>query len=169
MFGQTVRNGMLSEKKDVDMKESANFEEILTGLSAALECGPLRPDERGRVLFGLDEDMGATLFMEEDEDSGLSALVACVIIGRPDSGDAELLHDLLCANYMWSASGDGTLAVNRESGLLVVHRMMELPMAPSAFVDLFSSLVGAARYWRSRLKPEAERAELSGNVGILRV
>ncbi len=151
------------------MKQPANFEEILAGLSAALECGPLRPDERGRVLFGLDEDMGAALFMEEDEDSGLSAVVACIVVGRPDSGDAELLHDLLCANYMWSASGDGTLAIDGESGLLVVHRMMELPMSPSAFIDLFSSLVGSARYWRGRLKPETGSVELSGSAGMLRV
>ena len=107
--------------------------------------------------------------MEEDGDSGLSAIVACIVVGRPDPADAELLHDLLCANYMWTASGDGTLAIDGESGLLVVHRMMELPMSPADFIDLFSSLVGSARYWRSRLEPEAGSAVLPGSAGMLRV
>ena len=147
----------------------SNVAEILAALSAALECGPLEADEKGRVLFGLVQDMGAALFMEEDGDSGLSAIVACIVVGRPDPADAELLHDLLCANYMWTASGDGTLAIDGESGLLVVHRMMELPMSPADFIDLFSSLVGSARYWRSRLEPEAGSAVLPGSAGMLRV
>ena len=70
---------------------------------------------------------------------------------------------------MWTASGDGTLAIDGESGLLVVHRMMELPMSPADFIDLFSSLVGSARYWRSRLEPEAGSAVLPGSAGMLRV
>ena len=47
----------------------SNFTEILAALSSALECAPLQTDERGRVLFGLDEDMGAVLFTEKNEDS----------------------------------------------------------------------------------------------------
>lgn len=133
------------------MELHANFAEILSGLAAALECGPLEADEQGRVLFGLDQDMGAVLFVEKD-DAGESSVVACVVVGRPDPEDAGLLHDLLCANYMWAASGDGTLAIDQDSGLLVVQRMMELPMQPAAFVDLFASLVGAARHWRPRVK-----------------
>lgn len=43
----------------------SNFTEILAALSSALECAPLQTDERGRVLFGLDEDMGAVLFTEK--------------------------------------------------------------------------------------------------------
>ena len=149
------------------MELSSNLTEILTGLSSALDCGPLKPDRDGKVLFGLDEDMGAALFMEEDGD--FCAVVACVIVGRPDPKNAELLHDVLCANYMWAASGDGTLAIDGQSGLLVVHRMMELPMSPSVFIDLFSSLVGAARHWRGRLEPQGETMGLSGNIGMLRV
>ena len=69
----------------------SNFTEILAALSSALECAPLQTDERGRVLFGLDEDMGAVLFTEKNEDSGDEAVVACVVVGRPDPEDAELL------------------------------------------------------------------------------
>lgn len=147
----------------------SNFTEILAALSSALECAPLQTDERGRVLFGLDEDMGAVLFTEKNEDSGDEAVVACVVVGRPDPEDAELLRDVLCANYTWSASGDGTLAIDEESGLLVVHRMMELPMPPASFIDEFSSLVGAARYWRTRLEPAAGTVELLESNGMLRV
>lgn len=129
----------------------------LSALSDALECPPLHA-ENGRVMFGIDEDMGAVLFLEND-DEGSSIMIACVVVGRPDENDAELLHDILSANYMWAFSGDGTLAIDASSNLLVVHRVMEASLSPEGFVDRFSSLVGAARYWRPRLN-KAESYDL---------
>ncbi|MGN1037842.1 MAG: CesT family type III secretion system chaperone [Mailhella sp.] len=121
----------------------------LSALSGALECPPLHVED-GRVMFGLDDDMGAVIFLEND-DEGNDVMIACVVVGRPDENDAELLHDILSANYMWAFSGDGTLAIDASSNLLVVHRVMEADLSPEGFVDRFSSLVGAARYWRPRL------------------
>ena len=105
--------------------------------------------------------------MNKNDRIAAAVEVASWITSCPE--DAELLRDVLCANYMWSASGDGTLAIDEESGLLVVHRMMELPMPPASFIDEFSSLVGAARYWRTRLEPATGTVELLESNGMLRV
>ena len=75
--------------------------------------------------------------------------LAGVEIGIPE--DAELLLDLLQGNYMGVLSGDGTLAIDKKTGLLVLFRIFELPMEAENFVDAFASLVGAARLWRARL------------------
>lgn len=139
----------------------------LSALSAALECAPLVPED-GRVLFGLDEDMGAAIFLEKD-DAMEDVMVACVIIGRPDENDAGLLFDILSANYMWAASGDGTLAIDGSSGLLVAHRAMEKVLTPEGFVDRFASLVGAARYWRARMSAQASGGISPELIGMLRV
>ena len=141
--------------------------ERLAALSAALECAPLSPED-GRVLFGLDEDMGAAIFLEKDDD-GADVMIACIVIGRPDENDAELLHDILSANYMWAFSGDGTLAIDASSGLLVAHRVMEAGLTPEGFVDRFASLVGAARYWRPRLERVGQQEMQIGFMDMLRV
>lgn len=88
----------------------SNFTEILAALSSALECAPLQTDERGRVLFGLDEDMGAVLFTEKNEDSGEEAVVACVGRRTPRSRRRGNCCAMCCAPLLWSGLGDGTLA-----------------------------------------------------------
>jgi len=133
------------------MNYAENLKEILEVLKAALECPGLEAEEDGRIMFGLDDDMGAVLFPGNEEELGREAIAATLVIGRPDTEDRELLVDLLEGNYMGALSGDGTLAIDRDSGLLVLYRIFELPMDPKSFVDAFANLVGAARLWRERL------------------
>ena len=148
------------------MSMSPFVSERLAALSAALDCAPLSSED-GRVLFGLDEDMAAVIFLEKD-DGGKDVMIACVVIGRPDENDAELLYDILSANYMWALSGDGTLAIDASSGMLVAHRVMEAGLTPEGFVDRFASLVGAARYWRPRLERGGAQAMQVSFMDMLR-
>lgn len=133
------------------MQYQDNVQEIREALSQALGCSMLEAEEDGRFMFGLDDDMGAVLFPEEGDELGREVIAATLIIGRPDTEDTELLVDLLQGNYMGALSGDGTLAIDRQSGLLVLFRIFELPMDADNFVDAFANLVGAARLWRDRL------------------
>ena len=133
--------------------DQENVKEILDALSAALGVELVQEDD-GSVYFGLDESMGASLFFGSNEEGMDQALVACIAIGRPADDDAEFYRDLLNANYMWAGSGDGTLAIDPRSGILVLHRMFMLPMEGSAFVEAFSVMVGAARDWNRRLETE---------------
>ena len=137
------------------MNYAGNMKEILEALKNALECPMLEAEKDGRIMFGLDDDMGAVLFPGSEDELGREAIAATLIIGKPDTDDRELLVDLLEGNYMGALSGDGTLAIDRHSGLLVLYRVFELPMAPENFVDAFANLVGAARLWRERLSRKA--------------
>lgn len=128
-----------------------NFNEILTALTAALGCDPLSPEEDGRVLFALDGNLGCVLFPYDAEEAGSDGVVATLAVGPVPSDNAELLWDLLTGNYMGGEAGFGTLAIERESGVLVVSRQFDLPIDAEAFVNAFASLAGAARAWRDRL------------------
>jgi len=44
------------------MKYQDNVQEIREALSRALGCAMLEAEEDGRIMFGLDDDMGAVLF-----------------------------------------------------------------------------------------------------------
>ena len=138
------------------MEYQENIREIVEALSEALACSPLEAEEDGRIMFGLDDDMGAVLFPEGAEELGREVISATIVIGKPDVNDRELLLDMLEGNYFGELSGDGTLAIDKQSGLLVLFRIFELPMSASFFVDAFANLVGAARLWRERLSRPSE-------------
>lgn len=142
-----------------------NFDEILAALTAALGCDPLKPEEDGRVLFGVDGHLGAALFPCDAESIGADCVMATLVVGPVPSDNAELLYDLLAGNYMGSEAGDGTLAIERDSGTLVVSRLLELPMDARAFVDAFARLVGAARAWRERLDLDASDEQAAAGDG----
>ena len=149
------------------MEYQENIREIVEALSDALACSPLEAEEDGRIMFGLDDDMGAVLFPEGAEELGREVVSATIVIGRPDTEDRELLLDLLEGNYFGELSGDGTLSIDKQSGLLVLFRVFELPVSASFFVDAFASLVGAARLWHARL---ARCSDAENSVGeMLRV
>lgn len=128
-----------------------NFNEILAALTAALGCEPLSPEEDGRVLFALDDNLGCALFPFDAEEAGNDGVMASLVVGPVPPDNTELLWDLLTGNYMGAEAGAGTLSIERESGMLVVSRPFDLPIDAAAFVEAFASLAGAARAWRDRL------------------
>jgi len=132
---------------------------LLEHLAGILECGALALDDNLVAMLGLEEDMGAVFYGQEGNNAG--AVIISVVAGRPDPEDAELLYDLMCANYMWNASGNGTLGIDAESGLLTVQRLVELPLSPQVFTELFAELVGAARHWRGRILSQNGQGGLS--------
>lgn len=139
-----------------------NAQQILDGLAETLQCGPLAFDDANKIDFGIDDDMGAIIYLSEDT----SSLVVSIIPGRVDPDDTGLLYDILCGNYMWGFSAGGNMGIDRETGLLSIHRLIELPVDvagdPMAFPELFAAMVGAARYWRARLAPEGTAPAASG-------
>ncbi|MDR3043546.1 MAG: type III secretion system chaperone [Desulfovibrio sp.] len=144
---------------------------VLDRLAETLQCGPLAFDKNNRVELGVDEDMGAIIYLSEET----QGLVISVIAGRVDDNDADLLFDLLCGNYMWGFTGGGNMGIDRETSLLSIHRVVELPLDlvadPTVFEDVFAALAGAARYWRARLNPEATATvpAPSGSTGMIRI
>lgn len=131
-------------------KEAAD---LLAHLSETLQCAPLELDANDTAMMGLDDDLGVVFYAEPGATDNEGALIISVIAGKPDPDDAELLYDLMCANYMWNASGSGTIGIDAQTGALSIHRLVELPMPPAVFEDVVANLAGAARYWRGRLHP----------------
>lgn len=135
-----------------DNNAEDKFDSFLGALAQAMGCGKLAPEKDGRVLFGIDGSMGVIIERGEAEDLGRDAAIVSILIGRPDLDDAGLLGELLMGNYMWAASGEGTLAIDRDTGILVIHKAFDLAALPSELVDIFASMVSAARYWQPRLE-----------------
>ena len=121
---------------------------LLAHLCTTFACDTITFDSNNEALFDLSDGMGAAFHLVEEGDG---ALLACIVAGQPDPEDTELLYDLLGANYMWNATGGGTLGIDRNSGLLCIQRLIELPMDPLPFEDILAALVGAARYWNNRM------------------
>ena len=127
------------------------FDECLQTLSKATGAAePFAFDEEGRCTFAFDEDMGVAILRDDDpNDESANGVVVCILIGRPDLSDANLLAALLAGNYMTGLSGGGSLAL--DNGVLVVHRRFEASIEPATFVEAFAALAGAARYWKARM------------------
>lgn len=135
------------------MTSKENAQQLLNYISEILGCASLAFDEENKLELSIDEEMGAIFYFSEET----SSLVLSVLVGRVDPEDGDLLYDLLCGNYMWGFSGSGNIGIDRETGILSIHRLVELPVdEPAVFADIFAALVGAARYWRVRLEPACE-------------
>lgn len=124
------------------------YSSLLTHISEVLACETIiESDQNGVAMMGLNEGLGVVFYASEEANSVISS----VLIGQPDPNNAEYLYDLLCGNYMHSISGGGTIGIDAQSGVLCVHREVNLPVEPSTFEDVLAQLIGAARYWRERL------------------
>lgn len=137
-------------------ENETNFAEVLDSLTKAMGCEALRREEDGRVLFGLDGNMGAALFTVDAEETSVDTLVAVIVIG-PAPTEADDLLDLMQANYLGAGSADGTFGIEEENSLLTLHRAFEFPMDPDYFTEEFSKMVGAAR---------AQKAVAEGRASI---
>lgn len=146
-----------------------NFTEILESLTKTLGCEPLTREEDGRVLMGLDENMGAALFTVDAEESAVDTLVAVIVIG-PAPTEAEDLRELMELNYLGAGSADGTFAISEETGYLTLHRTFEFTLNPDYFIEEFSKMVGAARAWRDVIERRGLAAEpASSDEEIIRI
>ena len=142
---------------------------LLQALADTLDCAPLLFDDKGRIVLDVDDDMEAVLFNDNDEESGRSALVLCVLIGQPDDTDAEKLYSLLTGNYLWGYTGGASLAIDKETGILVLQKAFFPGTDPEDFMHDLSQVIGAARYWRSRVQASSFLQHLSSEPCLLRV
>jgi len=140
--------------------------EFLQALSEALECETLKPDDEGRVYFGLDNNMGCVIFTggKEADEEDPPYLIAAIYVGVPNTSDTALLIDMLQDNYMWVGSGYGTIAIEPTSGALVLHREISLSWEAEEFVDAFAHLAGAARHYRERLESTKENVSATDSM-----
>ena len=148
-------------------KDDANL--ILRQLGEHLDCGPMELNDNNAAMFSLDnENLGVIIYGDEGEDDNSAALIVNIILGPVTPSNGELLYDLLCANYMWSSTGGGTLAIDQPSGVLTLQKDIALPVDYDLFEDIFLHLAGAARYWQQTLEQESTAGEIQSH-DMLRV
>lgn len=69
------------------------------------------------------------------------------------------MFELLCGNYSWNQTEGGTLGVDRQTEIVTLSYLVELPMAePDQFPAIIEKLAGVAKHWqriKRRLGSEA--------------
>ncbi len=130
----------------------SNAVQFINHISTILNCEQQNLDANNNVQFTLDGDIGIVIGYAEE----LNSLIANFYIAPILSDDSEVLYEILCGAYMWGYTASGNLAIDRDNGILTLHRLYDVPANVLqedllAFEDLFASLAGAARYWRDYL------------------
>ena len=143
-------------------KEHAGI--IVKHLSTVLECKEFSFDDQNNIELTLDDDMGVIIHYSEEA----NALVVNMLIAPLLNEDSDILYEILCGNYMWGFTAGGNIGIDRESGLLSLHRLIEISdnalEEASMFEEVFVALVGAARYWRNYLEGVQEPSTSSDSL-----
>ncbi|WP_461211064.1 type III secretion system chaperone [Desulfocurvus sp. DL9XJH121] len=130
------------------MDIAGNAQAVLDYVNDAVGGDGLAFDEHGVAALTLDGDIVCFFCLVEDDHE----LVVTLYLGRVGEGDAPLLYELMCGNYMGAYTGGGTLGIDSEEGLLALHQNFPLPIDEPSWIDQeLSSLFGAARYWRDKI------------------
>lgn len=144
----------------MDIKKNA--QDILNYVAGAMGGEGLAFDADGVASLTLDGDIVCFFCLVEDDQE----LVVTLYMGRVGEGDADLLYELMCGNYMGAYTGGGTLGIDPDEGLLALHQNFSLPIDEPAWIeDGLSALFGAARYWRDKLRA-AESASAGEGDGM---
>ena len=124
---------------------------LLKEFAQARHISDLSFDEEGGCVLVDEQDR--VIHLQIDQTSNrLLALSALGALPAPAHCRPEVLYDILAANFCWSGSCGGTLAVEPGSGEAVIQYALPLADADAAafssFMDEFAQL---AIYWRERL------------------
>ncbi|MBQ9430934.1 MAG: type III secretion system chaperone [Kiritimatiellae bacterium] len=139
-------------------ENTENFNGLVSALAETAGVESLTSEDGG-VFFAIDDDMGVAITSADAEEVGVDLLVATIIVDAAPT-DAEALTFLLEQNYLGVGAGDGSFAIEHETGVAVLYRAFPLPMDAETFVDAFSRLAGAARAARARLVNTRETPDL---------
>lgn len=155
------------------MKEANEvlYKELLAALTEAFESEPLVPEDDGRTMLGLDNNMGLILEVTEGDgdedfagDDEIALLVATVYIGGLPEHPEEILMDALQANYYFAGTEGAVLALEPESNALVAYRGVPLNTPADMVKLMIGKLVGLARAWKARLS-SGESGENQNDFG----
>ncbi|MCK9240302.1 type III secretion system chaperone [Desulfocurvus sp.] len=131
------------------MDIAKNAQAILDHVNAVIGGQGLAFDANGVAALTVDGDIACLFCLVEADHE----LVVSFYLGRAHETDAALLHEMLCGNYMGAYTGGGTLGIDPEENLVALHQHFPLPVDEPAWIEEpLGALVGAARYWRAKIK-----------------
>ncbi|NLY41340.1 MAG: type III secretion system chaperone [Desulfovibrionales bacterium] len=130
-----------------------NAQNILDHINQVIHGSGLTLDANNVASFTVDENIVCLFCVLEEE----QALVVTLYLGRVEETNAALLYEILCGNYMGAYTAGGTLGIDAEENLLALHHHFPLPIEEPAWLEEpLAGLIGAAQYWRDKLKASAE-------------
>ena len=128
----------------------------------------LQLDENNECFITLDERIPVLFYLDDQT----NVLILNIPLGAmpTDEGRTSLMYELLCANYSWNLTEGGTLGIDRETGLITLSYLIELPLDPLERIsDIIDKLTAVAEHWMREIKESSsEEAELSSSMHGMR-
>lgn len=123
-----------------------------TDLGAALGIDDLQLDENGYAALGFDD-----LLVNFELDEERERLLLTASLGRPEGDKLAAYELLLAANYLWQGTGGGTLALEEESGEIVLQKPLPLAtLDQQALETAIEVYVDTAELWARHLAAGSE-------------
>jgi hypothetical protein len=152
------------------MDIAKNAQAILDYVNSAVGGQGLAFDANGVAAMTVDGDIACLFCLVEADHE----LVVTLYLGRVHETDAGLMHEMLCGNYMGAYTGGGTLGIDAQENLVALHQHFPLPVDEPAWIEEpLAALIGAARYWRAKIKAAASgpaaQAQDAPAQGMIRI
>ena len=159
------------------MSQQERAQSLVDSLASDLELEGLAFDEQNRIVLQIGEEHLVTLALDGQDPDSLY-LFAAITAASPEAPDP--LWRALKANYLWGESAGATFAVEPETGVLVLHRRLDLTRLDyPAFHTALERFADLAAAWESESdkdRPAGTKeeqsatdaaAELSRNFNLL--
>lgn len=147
---------------------------FLESLRSFLNIDPASPSklefDRNNECIVTWEGRFTLMFYLEEE---IGAIIINVPLGTlpADESRLELMFELLAANYSWNLTEGGTLGIDRDTGIIALSYLVDLPLDPiSASETIIAKLVNVSDYWDRKIKSitRAYRQEATPSEGLMR-
>jgi hypothetical protein len=113
----------------------------------ALSGDPLKLDDNNEVFITLDEKLMLMIYLDEE----VSSLILNLPLGKlpQDPSRESIMLELLRANYCWNLTQGGTLGIDRDTDVICLSYLIDLPLAePAQMSVIISKLAAVSQHWQ---------------------
>lgn len=140
----------------MDLRDHAN--QLLRTLASQLPANENTPalelDENNECFLTLDERIVVMFYLDDQ----IKSLIINLPLGPLPTSEERtaLMFDLLCGNYCWNLTEGATLGIDRQTGLITLSYLVELPLdPPETIAAIVDKLTAVAEHWMREIKSAA--------------